>query len=223
MRSRTAWALTAFFASQSMQAYIAFGWFARFLHAHGISEARPAGWSRCCRRWASRSRWSRRACRSATIAPLLTVLGACFAIAYIGLGLAPVGGAWVWMVLAGIGSGMFPVALTMIGLRVAHRRRPPAALSAFVQAIGYIVAGTGPLLFGVLYGATGSWVLPLALLLVSLGARVDRRAARLRAPLRRRRDHRVGHRADRFRRSARARSEPAPSMVQTALISAGDA
>ena len=29
-------------------------------------------------------------------------------VAYVGLGLAPVGGAWVWMVLSGIGSGMFP-------------------------------------------------------------------------------------------------------------------
>src|SRR3954467_4504583 len=38
LRSRTAWALTIFFAMQSMQAYISFGWFARFLHDHGISS-----------------------------------------------------------------------------------------------------------------------------------------------------------------------------------------
>jgi MFS transporter, CP family, cyanate transporter len=76
---------------------------------------------------------------------------------------APVGGAWVWMVLVGLGSGMFPVALTLIGLR-SRTPATTAALSAFVQAIGYIVAGTGPLLFGVLYGATGSWGLPLAVL-----------------------------------------------------------
>ena len=57
------------------------------------------------------------------------------------------------MVLVGLGSGMFPLALTMIGLR-ARTAETTAALSAFVQAIGYIVAGAGPLLFGVLYGAT---------------------------------------------------------------------
>jgi CP family cyanate transporter-like MFS transporter len=71
------------------------------------------------------------------------------------------------MALTGIGGGMFPMALTMIGLR-ARTAETTAALSAFVQAIGYIVAGTGPLLFGVLYGATGGWGLPLALLFIAL-------------------------------------------------------
>ena len=73
----------------------------------------------------------------------------------------------MWMVLAGVGTGVFPVALTMIGLR-ARTAETTAALSAFVQAIGYIVAGTGPLLFGVLYGATRHWTLPLALLFAAL-------------------------------------------------------
>ena len=166
--SRTAWALTAFFAAQSTQAYMAFGWFARFLHAHGLSES-AAGWLVAL--------LSALGIPTSMIAPLvpqrhhralLTVLAGCFAGAYVGLGLAPVGGAWLWMVLAGIGNGMFPLALTMIGLRT---RTPEStgALSAFVQAIGYIVAGTGPLLFGVLYGVTHSWVLPLTLLWISLG------------------------------------------------------
>ena len=99
---------------------------------------------------------------------LLSALAVCYVVAYAGLGLAPVGGAWVWMVLTGIGSGMFPVALTMIGLR-SRTPETTAALSAFMQSIGYIVAGAGPLLFGVLFGATGSWTLPLTLLFVALG------------------------------------------------------
>jgi MFS transporter, CP family, cyanate transporter len=94
-------------------------------------------------------------------------LTGCFVVAYAGLGLAPVGGAWVWMVLAGIGNGMFPLALTLIGLR-SRSPESTGALSAFVQSIGYIIAGSGPLLFGVLYGATNSWVLPLCLLWISL-------------------------------------------------------
>ena len=91
------------------------------------------------------------------------------------------------MVLSGIGSGMFPLALTMIGLR-SRTPQTTAALSAFVQAIGYIVAGTGPLLFGVLFGATGSWVLPLALLWVSLGLAWIAGLLACAPPLRRRRD-----------------------------------
>jgi CP family cyanate transporter-like MFS transporter len=167
VHSRTAWTLTAFFAAQSTTAYMAFGWMARFMHDHGVAES-TAGWMVAL--------MSALGIPVSMVVPnvpqrhhraVIMALGGCFAVAYIGLGLAPVGGAWVWMTLYGIGNGMFPMALTMIGLR-SRTASTTAALSAFVQAIGYIVAGTGPLLFGVLYGATNSWVLPLSLLWVSL-------------------------------------------------------
>lgn len=170
-RSRTAWALTVFFAAQSIQAYIAFGWFARFLDDHGISHG-----------------------RAGALVALLTAVGipvslvaprvppvhhrtvilffcACNLASYLGLALNPVGGAWAWMVLAGIGGGTFPIALTLIGLR-AHTPVTTQALSAFVQVIGYVVAGTGPLLFGALFSATGSWGPPLAVLFVALALTV---------------------------------------------------
>ena len=98
---------------------------------------------------------------------MIAGFGLCYLISYLGLALAPVAGAWAWMVLAGVGAGMFPVSLTLIGLR-SRTPATTAALSAFVQAIGYIVAGCGPLLFGALFGATGSWALPLAVLFVAL-------------------------------------------------------
>jgi CP family cyanate transporter-like MFS transporter len=165
--SPTAWAMTAFFAFQSMQAYIAFGWFAKFLHAHGISSG-TAGWMVAL--------FSAVAIPVSMVVPayapgrlrtVITVLCGCSLVAYAGMALAPRGGAWLWMVLAGIGSGIFPVALTMIGLR-ARNAESTAALSSFVQSIGYLVAGTGPLLFGVLYGSTHHWALPLALLFAAL-------------------------------------------------------
>ena len=43
------------------------------------------------------------------------------------------------------------------------------SLSAFAQSIGYVLAGTGPLLVGVLHGATGGWTWPFVLLFVDLG------------------------------------------------------
>lgn len=166
-RSRTAWALTTFFAMQSMQAYIAFGWFARFLDDHGITHGRAG---------AMVAVLSAVGIPVSLIAPrvpmhrhrpVIVAFGVCNVIAYVGLGVAPVGGAWVWMVLAGIGGGTFPLALVLIGLR-ARTAATTAALSGFVQAIGYIVAGTGPLLFGALFGATGSWALPLTVLFAAL-------------------------------------------------------
>jgi CP family cyanate transporter-like MFS transporter len=63
---------------------------------------------------------------------------------------------------------MFPLALTMIGLR-SRTPEMTGALSAFMQSIGYAIAGTGPLLFGVLYGTTHAWALPLMLLFIALG------------------------------------------------------
>jgi CP family cyanate transporter-like MFS transporter len=167
LRSRTAWALTIFFAMQSLQAYIAFGWFARFLDDHGISSG-TAG--------AMVALLSAVGIPVSLVAPrvpprrhrpLIAAFGLCNLVAYSGLAVAPVGGAWAWMVLAGIGSGMFPVALTLIGLR-SRTAATTAALSGFVQAIGYIIAGCGPLLFGALFGATGSWALPLTVLFVAL-------------------------------------------------------
>ena len=103
--------------------------------------------------------------------PLLIGLFSCSLAAYLGLALAPIAGAWVWMVLAGIGGGTFPVSLTLIGLR-ARTAATAASLSAFSQGIGYVIAGLGPLLVGALYGLTGSWALPLVVLFAALGATV---------------------------------------------------
>ena len=167
LRSRTAWALTIFFAMQSWQAYISFGWFARFLDDHGIS-AGTAG--------AMLAVLAGTAIPVSLVAPrvaphrlrlVIGALGLCYLVAYVGMAVAPVGGAWVWMALVGVGSGMFPIALTLIGLR-SRTAATTAALSAFAQAIGYVVAGCGPVLFGALFGATGSWALPLTVLFVAL-------------------------------------------------------
>jgi len=94
--------------------------------------------------------------------PFLLLLGACFASAYAGMNIAP-GASWLWMVFAGIGGGMFPLSLTLIGYRTAVPETT-ASLSAFAQSIGYTIAASGPVLFGVLRGATGGWAAPFGVL-----------------------------------------------------------
>jgi MFS transporter, CP family, cyanate transporter len=82
---------------------------------------------------------------------------------YVGLAAAPAAAPLVWAVLLGIGQGTFPLALTMIPLRVrvmAHT----AALSGFAQAVGYLLAAAGPIVTGVLHDATGGWTVPIAVL-----------------------------------------------------------
>jgi CP family cyanate transporter-like MFS transporter len=167
LRSRTAWALTLFFAFLSVQAYIAFGWFAQFLRDAGIDAARAG---------LLIAFYLALSIPVSMAIPILAVRGQrvlivalslSSAVAYAGMVIAPVGGAWIWMLFGGIGSGSFPLALTMIGLRT-REVASTAALSAFVQGIGYLLAATGPLLVGVLLGATHSWTWPFVVLFTAL-------------------------------------------------------
>jgi CP family cyanate transporter-like MFS transporter len=113
---------------------------------------------------------------AAAIAPWLaaraerrTVLAfcTCYLVGYIGLAAKPVAASWLWMLLIGIGSGLFPVALTMIGLHTRHVT-VTATVSAFVQSIGYVFAGTGPVLVGWLVGRGEGWTGPFVCLFAAL-------------------------------------------------------
>ena len=171
VRSRTAWAMALFFAAQSLQAYVAFGWFALYFREEGGFSAAHAGLlvalvaglsipvSAVVPTLAGRraSQWS-----------LVLVHASCYVVAYTGMLLAPSFAAGVlWAGLVGIGSGAFPLALTMIGLR-ARTADATASLSAFAQSVGYVLAGSGPLLVGVLHGDDGSWTGAFVLLYASL-------------------------------------------------------
>ena len=74
--------------------------------------------------------------------------------------------------LIGIGTGAFPVALTLVGLR-ARTSAGTLALSGFAQSFGYLFASVGPFLFGLVHDLTGGWAAPLwmlmALVVVHLG------------------------------------------------------
>ncbi len=66
----------------------------------------------------------------------------------------------VWVVVGGAVSG---AALTVALMLIAQRARTHAqstALSGMAQSIGYTIAAFGPITFGWLQGATGSWTVP---------------------------------------------------------------
>jgi len=167
VRSRLAWALTLMFGFQSFQAYISFGWFADFFRHYHVS-ATEAG--------VLVAFFSGLSIPASMVIPPLAVrrqralvigLAVASLLSYIGMLTAPVAGAWLWMLLGGIGAGMFPLTLTMIGL---HSRglAVTASLSAFVQSIGYILAASGPIVVGVLLGVSDTWTWPLTILLIAL-------------------------------------------------------
>ena len=88
--------------------------------------------------------------------PLLFFFLACYVAGWIGLWVAPLSAPWLWMILLAIGLGTFAMALTLMGLR-ARTPETTAALSTVVQSWGYVLAGAGPLLVGVLRGVTGGY------------------------------------------------------------------
>jgi MFS transporter, CP family, cyanate transporter len=60
------------------------------------------------------------------------------------------------MILLSVAMASFPMILTLLGLR-ARTPETTAALSTHVQGWGYLISAVGPLLVGVLLGATGSY------------------------------------------------------------------
>ena len=95
------------------------------------------------------------------------ILGLCAAyiVGYLGLILDAATVPWLWALLIGVGTGMFPLVLTLISLRT-RTSEGTAALSGFAQSIGYLIAGVGPFMMGALYGVTGGWTVPLVVLLI---------------------------------------------------------
>jgi CP family cyanate transporter-like MFS transporter len=166
-RTRLGWGMAMFFGFQSLQAYAVFGWFAQVYRDAGFSPgtaglllgvitAMSIPLSFWLPAWAARMEnqtW------------LIVGLVACYPVGYVGLIVAPVAGAWLWAVLVGVAAAVFPVALTLIGLR-ARTSEGTAALSGFTQSMGYVVAAIGPFGMGLTYELTGGWTVPLIGLIV---------------------------------------------------------
>ena len=172
--SPMALALMLFFGVQGLEAYVVIGWSASYLRDMGISAA-GAGLllglnqvigiplAAFVPALTVRPRAQR---------PLMLVFMACYVLGWTGLWVAPRTVPWLWMTLLAIALASFPMVLTLIGLR-ARTPETTAALSTFVQSWGYIISGAGPLLVGVLLGATGSYTPMFVLVLggvVVLGA-----------------------------------------------------
>ncbi|MEJ7702155.1 MAG: MFS transporter [Geodermatophilaceae bacterium] len=166
-RSSLAWAMALFFASQSLQAYAIFGWLPQIFRDAGFS-AETAGLLLGLTTAISipiSFALPAMVVRRTNQTSLILALCASYVVGYVGLILWPAAGALAWAVLIGIGTGMFPLALTLIGLR-ARTSDGTAALSGFTQSVGYLIAAVGPFMMGAGYDATGGWTVPLIVLTV---------------------------------------------------------
>ena len=165
-RNPTAWAVTLLFATQSLNAYVMMSWLPSLFADAGFSDAKAGVLL----------------ATSITIgvpfyflAPMIAVrmraqghlvlaLTAVTMLGWVGLWIAPAGGAWLWAALLGAGGAVFPVALSMFAMRTSSSA-DTASLSTMAQSVGYLIAAAGPFLIGVLHDATDSWAIPCALLI----------------------------------------------------------
>ncbi|KAB8189447.1 MFS transporter [Nonomuraea phyllanthi] len=173
LRSRLAWMVAIYFGTQSLIAYVMFGWLATILTDGGFTTSQAGAVlgaftalnipvSILVPVVASRFRDQR---------PVVVGLVVFYAAGFLGLWLGPVDLALVWVVLVAVGMGSFPLALMMLALRT-RTPEATAGLSAFGQSAGYLISGAGPILVGVLRDVTGGWTVPYALLFAVLLAQL---------------------------------------------------
>ncbi|WP_051581575.1 MFS transporter [Pseudonocardia acaciae] len=171
-RSPLAWTVTAFFGLQAFVAFAVIGWLAQVLLDAGVGRedagvlmglltivALPVSLlvpPLATRRRAGPSGW-------------IVGLGACGLAGAGGFLVAPGAAPLLWALLLGLGMSVFSLALTVIALR-ARTGEDTARLSGMAQGVGYLIAGAGPLAFGIVHDLTGGWRAPLAMLLVVIAA-----------------------------------------------------
>lgn len=164
--SRLAWTVTLFFGTQSFLAYVVLGWLPEVLIDNGTSETQ-AGLllglisliavpisliiSPLAARRDSQSGW-------------IVGLGVLGMAGVLGLLIAPAAAPLLWSVLVGLGMSVFSLALTVIALR-ARDAQETASLSGMAQGFGYLLAGVGPFLFGLLHQVSGGWTVPWLMIL----------------------------------------------------------
>ena len=169
-RDRLAWQVLFYMGLQSMTFYMLVTWFAPIAQSLGRSEV-VAGidvmvYQIFCFGGSLlvplllRGRFARYA---AAAIPALTLLG------IVGLIVAP-SLFVVWTVVCGVGCGAaLGMSLSLFSLR-ARTHQGASALSGMAQSGGYLIAATGPILFGALVTASGGWFASLVLVgLVLIG------------------------------------------------------
>ncbi|MGQ4515737.1 MFS transporter [Streptomyces sp. DW26H14] len=165
-RSRLAWQVSLFMGLQSLGFYTAVAWLPSIL-IHRGATSNAAGWMLFY--------YQLIALAASSLLPLLTRgrhdqrWTAAGASALVAGGFAVLVSAPALSVLActllGLGGGACLVlALTFQSERAAGPGEA-AALAGMAQSIGYLVAAAGPLLLGILRDTTGSWTLPLMVLI----------------------------------------------------------
>lgn len=168
-RSPIAWAVTFFMGLQSLLFYSTSAWMPEMLTSGGMSAAQ-AGWMLSLLQFSQLP--------MTFIIPILAGKvkdQRSIVVGIVALYLIGYGGVWLsggssftalWMVAIGIAGGSsFGLSMMFFTLRT-ETHMEAATLSGMAQSYGYLLAASGPVLFGFLHDLTGSWNSPMLIFLI---------------------------------------------------------
>jgi CP family cyanate transporter-like MFS transporter len=166
-RHALAWQVAGFMGLQSMVYYATLSWLPTLFQDRGVSATSAGGLLALMNLGnaitamlmpvlAQRARDQRL---------LVAATAAAMAAGLCGSAFAPTGGAVAWTLLLGLGQGSSLALAIFFTMARAPDPVTAASLSGFAQSAGYLIATIGPLAVGFLHTASGSWTLPVLLLL----------------------------------------------------------
>ena len=167
-RYALAWQVTAFMGLQSLLYYAALSWLPTIFADRGTSAVTAGnllalmGVGNLATSLIVPVIAHRRAGQRALVVP--SMIGTAAGLA--GSLWAPLDQAPFWVLVLGVSQGSCLALAIFFMMARSPNPGVAASLSAFSQSVGYLVAAAGPLEVGLIHNATGSWNLPVALLLV---------------------------------------------------------
>jgi CP family cyanate transporter-like MFS transporter len=174
LRDPVAWAVTCFMGIQSLGYYAFVAWLPTLLQDHGMSAGR-AGWMLSFATFPGivAALGTPVLDRRLGGGPILVLLASgAAACGFAGLIVAPVSLVYLWMILLGLAQGAcISLAINYIVARSPDHEHT-GRLSAMAQGFGYLLACLGPVGLGAVHNATGSWTVPLIVLIAVLGAQI---------------------------------------------------
>ena len=166
-----AWQVMAFMGLQSLLYYAALSWLPTIFQDRGTSAVTAGnllalmGAGNLVGALVAPVLAHRAPGQRALVVPSMTAMG----VGLAGSLWAPLATAPFWVLILGLGQGSCLGLAIFFMLARAPDPGAAASLSTFAQSAGYLVASAGPLMLGLLHSATGSWNIPMALLLVLCG------------------------------------------------------
>ncbi len=158
-KDKLAWQVTLFMGLQSSMAYVVFGWLAPILREQGLSATAAGGLVSfsimvqvvTCLAIPSI------AIRQKSQSLLNVVLCISAALPLMGFLYLPQWSFWLLAIVQGFGQGGLIAAAMMVIVLRSPDSHTAAHLSGMAQCVGYTLAAIGPLVVGMIHGATGSF------------------------------------------------------------------